>query len=141
MSRPGLARAAILVWGLLVACSNPVCGCSPVDPQANVVVSGLVLDSSATPLLGAEIILLEPIRLDCAKDGHGTFTIPDRAVSDASGRFTMVVQTWALPGTHCINLLARLLSTGAADTVRAVPAVFRDFPPFDTVQVQFVVPD
>ena len=142
---PGLGpiRVAVLGWGLLVACSDPICGCSPLQPR--VVVAGVVSDASARAVPGAEVSLVGVIGLECAMDGDTAFALPtwaepSPAVSDETGQFSMVVWAAAYPGPHCINLEARVPTSGATDTIRALAATFRLNEPLDTATAQFVVP-
>ena len=133
-------RSAFVALAFSLACSDPICGCSPVDPQASVIVTGIVLDMAAAAVSGAEISLVGDFQTDCARDGYWRFAIPDPAVSDGAGRFELRITALALPGTHCVDLAARDPGTGLADTLYATPAQFREASPLDTVEVQFAIP-
>ena len=125
---------------LFASCTSPVCGCPPIDISATVILDGVVLDSASIPVLGAEISPFGLLGFDCTVDTNPLGADPNPAVSGSDGQFTVLLKAWLGHGMHCFDLLVRVPSSGATDTIRDIQAEFRpDVEIPDTVTVQIVV--
>lgn len=120
-----MRRLAALVVILLGGCSTGVCGCSPIDPTATVVVDGTVLDSAGAPVASVEVSPLGVLAFDCSVDTSPVTAEPTPAVSGADGRFAMLLWNFDSAGRHCVDFLVRVPTTGHTDTIPNVQAQFR----------------
>ncbi len=142
---PGLSRTpqvCRLLVGCLVfigACSDPICGCSPVVPTATVVVDGTVHDATSSPVPQAVVSTTGFLVPECLSGKFSMDTEPDSVIADATGHFKMVLSSEYGAGQHCVAFVARAEGLATADTSPPVPVAFRHiFEIPDTAQVLLV---
>ena len=135
-----MTRLSAFVLLLFAGCGEDVCGCPPVDTSAFVILEGSVVDSAADPVPGAEVSPLGVLGFDCAVDTNTVGADPMPAVSGIDGRLRTVLSTFDGSGTHCVDLLVHVSSSGFTDTIHDVQAVFRHHTQVpDTVRVEVTV--
>lgn len=133
--------AALLFVVTVPACTTEtVTECSCIPSVTRAFVRGTVLDAQMVPVQGADISPLGQLKLNCSVESGPVVALPDNtlpndAVTDASGGFSLLLGLVGDPGEHCVDLVVFSSTLTASDTIRAVPAIFVEGPQPDTTEV------